>query len=175
MGRRIAGIPSWRAVGGDVSQLSKHHVVALGLYGYVEAFPPSIAMTTDLVREYFETLDPLDQEGMWSVLTYAPKVFCLRPSPQELRVITEGVVDRGYAVRRLRALDYRDYLKTPWWRFMRYTKLEIAGASCQLCSAEQRQIDIHHRTYERLGDEDLDDLTVLCRNCHAKFHGKVHS
>jgi hypothetical protein len=31
-------------------------------------------------------------------------------------------------------------------------------------------LDVHHRTYENKGKEKLGDLTVLCRECHTKFH-----
>lgn len=36
-------------------------------------------------------------------------------------------------------------------------------------------LDVHHRTYERLGNESPDDLTVLCRDCHKLFsqNGKL--
>lgn len=29
---------------------------------------------------------------------------------------------------------------------------------------------VHHRTYERRGDENLNDLTTLCQPCHERFH-----
>jgi hypothetical protein len=45
------------------------------------------------------------------------------------------------------------------------------GYRCALCNASDF-INVHHRTYERLGRESLDDLTVLCRDCHAKFHNQ---
>ena len=32
---------------------------------------------------------------------------------------------------------------------------------------------MHHRTYDNLGDEEPEDLVVLCRKCHATFHGKL--
>lgn len=32
------------------------------------------------------------------------------------------------------------------------------------------ELQLHHLTYERLGDEDLSDLTPLCADCHAMVH-----
>jgi predicted HNH restriction endonuclease len=41
------------------------------------------------------------------------------------------------------------------------------------CSIRQRRayINVHHKTYERLGHEDARDLQALCRNCHRNTHG----
>jgi len=33
-------------------------------------------------------------------------------------------------------------------------------------------LHVHHRTYERVFHETLDDLCVLCEDCHELFHGK---
>jgi len=34
-----------------------------------------------------------------------------------------------------------------------------------------RNLEVHHLTYDRLGDERMDDLEVLCPDCHRKAHG----
>ena len=72
---------------------------------------------------------------------------------------------------RLQALPYLEYLKTDHWKQMRNMALAQAGNRCQLCNNE-KGLQVHHRTYERVGHEDLKDMTVLCRRCHAAFHGK---
>lgn len=69
-----------------------------------------------------------------------------------------------------RQRQYREeYLRSPHWRSTRLGALERAGHRCQVCNAAQR-LDVHHRTYERLGRERPEDLTVLCRTCHETFH-----
>jgi hypothetical protein len=68
--------------------------------------------------------------------------------------------------------EYRkQYLRSPHWRETRERALERAGHRCQVCNSEQR-LDVHHRTYERIGAEEPGDLTVLCRRCHDLFHGR---
>jgi Zn-finger nucleic acid-binding protein len=69
----------------------------------------------------------------------------------------------------LRRMPYQDYLKTEHWQQTRRTSLALAGGRCQLCNSPH-QLDVHHRTYERRGEEEPGDLTVLCRSCHARFH-----
>jgi len=33
-------------------------------------------------------------------------------------------------------------------------------------------LDVHHKTYERIGAEKPGDLVVLCRACHGQEHEK---
>ena len=78
---------------------------------------------------------------------------------------------KDIAVLARRSLPYMQYLRLPWWRHIRQTAIDAAGGRCQLCNAAG-ELHVHHRTYDRLGNEDLSDLTVLCKHCHAKFHDK---
>jgi len=74
-------------------------------------------------------------------------------------------------------MDYYAYLKSREWQFKRQTALDRAGYRCQVCNRSSTDVtlEVHHRTYERLGDELPDDLTVLCRDCHELFskNGKL--
>lgn len=72
-------------------------------------------------------------------------------------------------VRALRALPYGEYLQTEHWKALRLRVLKSAVYRCQMCNAD-KPLDVHHRTYKRLGRERLSDLTALCRDCHEKFH-----
>ncbi|MDP8900288.1 MAG: hypothetical protein M3N33_03920 [Actinomycetota bacterium] len=72
--------------------------------------------------------------------------------------------------RDLRALPYMEYLRTPHWKRKREAKVRAAGHRCQLCNRGSVTLNVHHRTYERLGEELDGDLTVLCRECHSVFH-----
>lgn len=72
-------------------------------------------------------------------------------------------------VERLKALDYKVYLQTEEWKQTRSFALNRAGLRCQMCNRATK-LQVHHRTYERLGEEWLDDLTVLCGDCHKTFH-----
>ena len=58
----------------------------------------------------------------------------------------------------LRALPYEEYLRSAHWRRRRTEKLEGAGRRCELCGASRAPLDVHHRTYERMGEEQDGDL-----------------
>lgn len=66
-------------------------------------------------------------------------------------------------------VDYKAYLQSDHWKKTRVIALERANHHCQVCNSTDR-LNVHHRTYERLGSEDPEDLTVLCESCHKLFH-----
>lgn len=96
------------------------------------------------------------------------------PLSERFGAIARWFTDADY--RRLRALPYKQFLGSDYWDCVRKYRMHQAGFACELCSAKG-QLNVHHKTYEHHGAEHqfLEDLTVLCRDCHAKFHDKVHA
>lgn len=68
-----------------------------------------------------------------------------------------------------RTRTYLEYLKTPEWRATRNRALQRAGYKCEQCDA-RRELQVHHRTYDRVGRELDTDLQVLCGPCHEGVH-----
>jgi 5-methylcytosine-specific restriction endonuclease McrA len=77
---------------------------------------------------------------------------------------------RSDRLRELRAMPYREYLQTPEWDQTRSAALRRGRGACQACNASGCILHVHHRTYERLGEELASDLIVLCAGCHSLFH-----
>jgi hypothetical protein len=75
---------------------------------------------------------------------------------------------REWRLRDLRTMPYREYLQTPEWRARTEETYARFGFRCALCN-DGRDLNAHHRTYERLGCELPTDLTALCAGCHALF------
>lgn len=71
--------------------------------------------------------------------------------------------------------DYYAYIRSEAWQEKAYDAKQRAGWRCQVCNARGPRLDAHHRTYDRLGHELPEDITVLCSTCHAKFHDKIAS
>ena len=78
------------------------------------------------------------------------------------------------ALNHLKTMPYPQYLKSEHWQDLRRRMLKRASFACQLCNSKGR-LNVHHRTYERRGQEPYSDLIVLCENCHSKFHDKLES
>lgn len=87
----------------------------------------------------------------------------IRSAPQAARG------SRDEEIRTLRNLPYEQYLLTAWWRRMRNRALQISRYQCSRCQVT-RELQVHHKTYDRLGDERDVDLEVLCRGCHLGLH-----
>ena len=78
-------------------------------------------------------------------------------------------------IRELQQMPYDDYLQTPEWKRRRKGAVAYADTRCQLCNKEGEPLHVHHRTYDNRGAEMPQDLIVLCKACHAKFHDKGSS
>ena len=70
---------------------------------------------------------------------------------------------------------YLAFIKSPAWRAYRaawwaeYDRRNPVRV-CYCCGVAQtelkRSLELHHRTYERLGREEWDDLCPVCQKCH---------
>lgn len=61
--------------------------------------------------------------------------------------------------------EYQDYLDGPLWKKRQLEKFQQAGKKCEACGANRR-LHIHHLTYERIFQEPMEDLMVLCKRHH---------
>ena len=69
----------------------------------------------------------------------------------------------------LRSMPYEEYLQTDEWDEKRRRALWRADYKCELCNSNGK-LHVHHKTYERRGEERNKDLIVLCENCHKTHH-----
>ncbi len=65
------------------------------------------------------------------------------------------------------SVKYMDYIHSEAWHKKRKRKLKEANYICEQCGASGA-LQVHHKTYDRLGREWMKDLEVLCPACHAK-------
>ncbi len=83
----------------------------------------------------------------------------------------------GRAVTKSCRLDYSTYIRSDEWRETATAAKVRADWRCQVCNRPSTDVtlDAHHRTYERLGHELPEDITVLCRDCHELYESnKAH-
>jgi len=60
---------------------------------------------------------------------------------------------------------YEKRIRSAQWRNMKADLIRLRGDKCERCSL-RKPLELHHRTYERLGRELMSDLLLLCSNCH---------
>lgn len=78
------------------------------------------------------------------------------------------------------SIPYGEYRQTVWWRTRRdaFRKGHRTGI-CDCCGYSREgdlpggwsiRFNVHHVTYERLGQEDDHDLRLVCSPCHNLIH-----
>lgn len=77
-------------------------------------------------------------------------------------------------------INYYEYIKSEAWQEVRrrYYKSKMFRCfsendiwECYCCGANNVPLDLHHRTYKRLGNERINiDLVPVCRSCHTEIH-----
>lgn len=77
---------------------------------------------------------------------------------------------RDQRLRQLGYSSYWQYIDSPAWRSVRaHYRNSGLPQDCKLCGATEK-IVLHHRTYDRVGEEELTDLAPLCFSCHSMVH-----
>lgn len=65
------------------------------------------------------------------------------------------------------------YIGSGCWRRKRKYLLKTRGCKCQMCgdkSKKESEYHGHHNTYKRFGREEMNDIQILCNECHKGLH-----
>jgi len=65
--------------------------------------------------------------------------------------------------------EYKAYIISSKWKAKCVERKKIDNGHCRGCFTTE-DLQVHHATYQRLFDEDMGDLTTLCRHCHEWVH-----
>ena len=64
---------------------------------------------------------------------------------------------------------YDSYILSKEWKIKRKQALDFHGDFCSQCKSK-KDLHVHHKTYANLGNEPMEDLVILCRDCHYVEH-----
>ena len=76
---------------------------------------------------------------------------------------------------------YEKYIGSVKWKKVRKYRMKYDDFECQspfpLYSQclESKQLEVHHLTYDNLGNELLGDIVTLCQNCHDRVEDIIQS
>lgn len=70
------------------------------------------------------------------------------------------------------AEEKQKYLQSAEWYELRTLVFARDNHTCQSCGSNE-SLNCHHILYDRLGKEDISDLTTLCTNCHTALHKRL--
>lgn len=68
--------------------------------------------------------------------------------------------------------SYKQYLQSEHWSNIknRFYNSKLFNGGCDCCGESNCRLNLHHKTYKRLGREKLDDLIAVCDRCHKEIH-----
>lgn len=92
-------------------------------------------------------------------------------------ILDRSDVDYNKVTDYIKAMPYQDFLQTLYWETISSYKKYKENYQCAICGGN-KNLATHHRTYKRHGKEHIhqvikEDLIVLCKDCHSKFHDKI--
>lgn len=64
---------------------------------------------------------------------------------------------------------YDSYLSSDKWKLKREAVINRANGICEGCGKESAS-EVHHLSYEHVGDEFLFELVAICAVCHERIH-----
>jgi len=67
---------------------------------------------------------------------------------------------------------YTSHLNSRTWRLLRREVLKRDNHECQTCCATG-DLEVHHKHYRNLGNEDMKDLIALCVPCHEAITSSI--
>jgi hypothetical protein len=65
--------------------------------------------------------------------------------------------------------NYWEYLNSSHWKAFKKAYYTKFPKRCMKCKSITK-LNLHHKTYIRLGKENFTDVKCLCENCHEKTH-----
>lgn len=83
--------------------------------------------------------------------------------------LIRAIVARGGEFLIYMDIKYREYLISKKWEGYKNAIHYIYNDQCYICGST-KELHVHHKTYDRIYHEDLDDLILLCKYCHEKVH-----
>lgn len=64
---------------------------------------------------------------------------------------------------------YEDYIQSPEWQAFKDTYYQTHDKKCAI-TGDTENVELHHKTYVRLGDEDEEDVIPLSKPVHEMVH-----
>lgn len=83
-----------------------------------------------------------------------------------------GKLKPAGAAKAKKLVRYGVYMRSKAWRTRRLERLALDGNRCTRCGLDQ-QLTVHHLSYLRFGNENLEDLATLCAPCHKAEEKKL--
>jgi len=69
--------------------------------------------------------------------------------------------------------NYQEYLQSTLWEDKAELMKRITR-KCEFCG-KKKNLQVHHKHYRNVTNEQQKDLRVLCKKCHEKLHKQMEN
>ena len=81
---------------------------------------------------------------------------------------------REHHLKRLHLSTYQDYVQSSHWKSFRLTYINsLISPECELTFCKNIGVILHHRSYANMGNEQFEDVALVCESCHYKIHTEI--
>ena len=97
---------------------------------------------------------------------------------------------KTYTLEEYSNMNWKEYMKTSWWKKYSATALKDKECVCKICGRERwskykintgghvkgdwkkhpSRFNVHHCNYDNLGNEQPGDTITICSGCHTTAH-----
>jgi hypothetical protein len=124
-----------------------------------------------------EDLDFYDALSTWTSQFTVRDVVSFDGFLQTVSMFNDGQRSKLTSyLRHIKNESYERYLTTRYWYAVRLKVISDRKHTCEVCSEKRRDVEVHHRNYDHLGEEyaHLTDLRLLCKRCHKTVHAAAN-
>ena len=117
---------------------------------------------------YYAEIEKLEQLIRKVKYSYNNRYTQHSPSSQKEKPSNDNELYKSFGdVRKFH--DYNRYINSDEWKVKSSMRKSLDGNRCRNCGSKHG-LEVHHKTYSGLGNEDVkDDLVTLCSDCHKKI------
>jgi 5-methylcytosine-specific restriction endonuclease McrA len=68
---------------------------------------------------------------------------------------------------------YQKHISSAQWKSLKREVIEQRGNRCERCEKESAPLALHHLHYDSFGNEQPEDVALLCAECHKEAHPRA--
>ena len=126
------------------------------VWNYFTADPPSITTDRRTTKSDQPTKRPESNDNQPTVLTRT----------------TESDNPIKYSNQFCTAQEKSEHMQSQYWFNLKQYRLALANYVCESCGTSG-PLELHHVDYSNLLAENINDVRVICRQCHQTVHNRL--
>ena len=165
--------------GGTLTGMLVAMIASLCMSIYLWFWPPKFELWNQQYYSYYQSL--LIQYGIISLLIHHQSQLIVgQPTKQQttndqptvLTRTTESENPIKYSNQFCTAQEKSEHMQSQYWFNLKQYRLALANYVCESCGTSG-PLELHHVDYSNLLAENINDVRVICRQCHQAVHNRL--